>query len=62
LRRKFLSCIKGFMLKTILTSRSLKKDQRLYKQRSRHKVITNWEKPNKTSQLLMKRVLTWKMN
>jgi hypothetical protein len=45
-----------------LTFRSLKKDQRLYKQRSRHKVTTNWEKPSKTSQLLMKRVSTWRMS
>lgn len=62
LRRKFLSCTKKCMQKTILTSKSSRRDQRLFKQRSRVKGTVNWAKPNKTSQPSMKRVSTWKMN
>ena len=62
LRRKFLSCTKECMRRIIPTSRSLKRDQRPYKQRSKLKVTTNWVRPSKTLKPLTKKASTWKMN
>jgi hypothetical protein len=50
------------MRRIIPTSRSLKRDQRPYKQRSKLKVTTNWVRPSKTLKPLTKKASTWKMN